>query len=563
MPNPFDQFDEAPKQAAANPFDQFDDMAEPAPQAPVNANPAQQFFTPSQGERDTQSQIDAFDILNTPLMKNMGGFAGGYVNGVTLGNADNLNAAVDSAIGPAVGERQSFSDNKADQRELRQMTRENAPVASMAGEITGFLSPGGLAGKAMTKAGATVPQAANQGLAYAQRLGGLALLGGAENALFQGTVGASNREAEQGRDISLSERGGMAVDGGTDPYALAAGPAMSAMYRGGRGLLTGNVTPPNISASSRAAPSIDELEDAKRAAYKEVDNAGVQYSQQGYMDLVSGMEQRLKAKNFDAMTHPKAARMLDRLVDQVGEAPTLSTLDNWRKTIARDVPPNADPAEKMFASMMRDEIDTFIAKGDEAITGVGREGGEKIAKARELNTTFKKAEMVEDAVRDAELRAASTGSGGNFENTLRQNFRKILADPRQSNSFTPDELKLLEQAVRGTTKQNIARLIGKLSPEGNGLMAMMGVGGTVSNPLFAAVPAAGFAAKRFSQSGAQRNADALSEAVRGNPQIMQQLLQSGQLPPQAGNALAQMSPYAAAGTAGTYQNALAAMDDER
>jgi len=76
----------------------------------------------------------------------------------------------------------------------------------------------------------------------------------------------------------------------------------------------------------------------------------------------------------------------------------------------------------------------------------------------------------------------------------------------------------MERVVRGTPGQNLTRQIGKLSPEGNGLMAMLGIGGTAINPAVALASGGGFVAKRASDGIAQRNIDDLIRLVRtGKP----------------------------------------------
>jgi hypothetical protein len=68
--------------------------------------------------------------------------------------------------------------------------------------------------------------------------------------------------------------------------------------------------------------------------------------------------------------------------------------------------------------------------------------------------------------------------------------------------------------VRGGAGQNTLRLIGKLSPQGNGLMAALGLGATVANPVMAAAPAAGLMAKSIADRITPANVARLSGVVR-------------------------------------------------
>jgi hypothetical protein len=78
----------------------------------------------------------------------------------------------------------------------------------------------------------------------------------------------------------------------------------------------------------------------------------------------------------------------------------------------------------------------------------------------------KKLEIVETLLGRAEHRAGSTYSGGNVNNTSRQELRKIL-DNRIGQRFSPAEKAQAERTVMGTNTGNLARLVGKaLAPTG-------------------------------------------------------------------------------------------------
>lgn len=132
----------------------------------------------------------------------------------------------------------------------------------------------------------------------------------------------------------------------------------------------------------------------------------------------------------------------------------------------------------------------------------------------------------------AELRAASTGSGGNADNATRQNLRRILEKER---GLKPDEKAALETVVRGTTGQNALRLAGKLSPSGNGLMAALGVGGAMVNPALGALSLGGMGAKAAADAMTGKNVNKLVEILRAGgdasatqaaPNAVQRLAQS-------------------------------------
>jgi hypothetical protein len=210
-------------------------------------------FFPSADER-AAGRVDADQRMQADMygkLEKLGrptAFAAGMMNTSTLGQLDNINAVVDQGLNALVGGGDdgyfggSFKDRKRANQAQRQDLRDDHPVSSTAGSISGFMAPGGLiaqGGRGMAKA---VPQASGQGAAYMQRLFGFGALGASENAAYEATTGASNRGAEQGRDVGFSEAATMAKEGFQDPLAWAAVPAASALFRGGRRALTGNWT---------------------------------------------------------------------------------------------------------------------------------------------------------------------------------------------------------------------------------------------------------------------------------------------------------------------------------
>ncbi|MNE17816.1 hypothetical protein D3C80_1108110 [compost metagenome] len=80
--------------------------------------------------------------------------------------------------------------------------------------------------------------------------------------------------------------------------------------------------------------------------------------------------------------------------------------------------------------------------------------------------------------------------------------------------MTKAEKAAAERVVRGTKGQNALRLAGKLSPQGNGLMAALGVGGAMTNPLLGIPSLVGVGAKSIADRATVKNADKLSEIIR-------------------------------------------------
>lgn len=365
----------------------------------------------------------------------------------------------------------------------------------------------GLARGTGTAATVLVPGAGASQLAATPSRGAAALQGA--------TVGAA-----QGAAAGLLDRGSL-----DDRLSNATrGGAIGAVTGGVLGGLTAPGRPRPV---RKPAPTLDELRAMKNDAYRAVDTAGVRYSPEAYGALAKEMRLGAQVDNIDPIVTPRSARLLDVAEERAasGWSPSLSELDNLRKAISRGAANSTDPAEQYFGREMIREIDDFVASPQAMAEGSSGDAASLIERARNLNTRYRKVQDVTRAVDSAELRAGSTNSGGNIDNAIRQNLRRILENSR---NLSPEEQQALRDIVLGTPGQNLLRTIGKLSPQGNGLMAALnlgatGTGGAVGGPIGAVVGAtpgaAGIVSKHIADGITQRRVAQLIDlmATGGSP----------------------------------------------
>jgi hypothetical protein len=493
----------------------------------ANGNPTSgQQKSGVQGQRD---QLAMFGKLDKAIEGNPGRVyaAGGQItNATTFGAYDRLMAGVDQLHSRTQGENnRSYSDSLGDVRASRQGMRELHPVSSAVGDVTGLVV-GGFGIDDMIRGGvdrglAKLPQAKgalDKMGRYATRLGGLGLDGLAQYGTWTLGARAANKEAEEGRNVGAQERLGM-LDPTEAAISAAAGPAMSGLYRGGRAVVTGRATPKNVPGGGGTAPALEEIQAMKSQAYQDAEALGVAYTPDAYAGMVAKIENVLEQKGADPQLNASVTSMLNAMQKRVGDQPiTMQTIDKIRQQVRENVISPAHRAARdgdiRLGNIIIDEIDDFIASGVGAVSNNGQAGSAAIQKARALNSVWRKSQALQDAVENAQLRAASTGSGGNFENALRQEIRKIYQNPKKVAGFSKMERKAMKAVIEGDMGQNILRNIGKLSPQGNGLMAALGIGTTAANPIVAPIWLAGMGAKHLAQRGIKNKFDRLDEMVR-------------------------------------------------
>lgn len=266
-------------------------------------------------------------------------------------------------------------------------------------------------------------------------------------------------------------------------------------------------------AMRNAAPSLDEVRADKTAAYKAADNLGAVYSPQAVDDLIAQME--AAGAKVNPIRHQKSASMLDDIRSLKGKPQTLSQLDELRQTISRDLIKSSDGGERFFGYEFNNTLDDFIAKAKATQMSAGDPVAATTAinDARALNTRYKKLEDLVRQLDKARTAAATSGSGGNLNNAIRQKLRQILDNPARTRGYTQEELAALENVVMQGRGEDFLRAIGKIAPGGNGLMTALNIGAIAQNPSMAIVSALAQGAKTAADRGTINKAKALEAMI--------------------------------------------------
>jgi hypothetical protein len=266
------------------------------------------------------------------------------------------------------------------------------------------------------------------------------------------------------------------------------------------------------SAAKDSAGMIEQLTASAKRAYGAAEDAGAIYSPQAVQRLRATIQDDLAQFGYHPELQPRvkaALSEIDRLAEQ---NVSLKGVDVLRQ-IAGAAGESPAKSERTIAQLIRKRIDEMVTSpqtGD-VVMGDAPGAAKAITEARDLWSRKSKMETIEEAIEKAQRRAASTGSGGNVDNAIRQNMRSVREN--KSHGMTADEIAALDKIIEGTGIQNTLRLVGKLSPSGNGLMAGLGIGATAFNPMMAAAPLAGFAAKQFADKATGRNVEALQNLI--------------------------------------------------
>jgi hypothetical protein len=413
----------------------------------------------------------------------------------------------------------------------------------------GFIrGTGDIAKQVMTNAGAIQPPSEDDGKEFVRRVG---------EEVGASVIPGGALVARAARPVALMGAELVAALGSGTGAAVAEKVAPGNPVAEAAGQLVGGLTPAAIVGATRraalggtsvAGPTLDDLRAAKDAAYKTVDTIGAAYRPESYKGLHDAIVDEALRMNISQHRHKDALSLIDDIEKRYPNGLTLTELDQLRQEVVDDLVGSSERATRKFGYMIRGQIDDFIenAKPSDMAGGDGQQAFEAITAARAANRQYRATELVDEAIDSADLRAASTGSGGNINNTLRQELKKLIDDPKKARSFTPEQLKELEDVVRQGKMEGVLRWVGKTSPGGNGLALLLHLAGTAANPAWAVVPAVGALSKHAADTGTVNRAMALRSSVAsGNALKRPGLLSKEQKQAQAALSLGQGSNVAA------------------
>ena len=233
---------------------------------------------------------------------------------------------------------------------------------------------------------------------------------------------------------------------------------------------------------SAALPGIAENKQSAKAAYDAIANARLSVSPGAVTTLSDGIRTALDQDLIVGVNAPRSFKAIEQLDASGGDmAQIMGVYEKLGKITA------AEGTEYAAASRVRESIGDFIENvpPQEVIAGDPKFTAAMWDHAKASWRAAKKMEEIEKAAERGERTAASSGTGANVQNALRQKMRAIIDSDKKSRGFSPETKAKIEEIVEGTWASNTARFIGKYAPSGP-----VSTWATVLTGLEAGVPAA-------------------------------------------------------------------------
>jgi len=284
------------------------------------------------------------------------------------------------------------------------------------------------------------------------------------------------------------------------------------------------------------APTAEALKQFARESYEAARASGVRYAPEAIANTLRNTAQTLWTEGFRPINQPKSFALLKE-ISKLKDGGDVADLESLRKAAQRIA---ADHTESASAGIIRRAIDDLMdnTTPSDVLAGDPQAAAAAIKDARGNYGAAKRSEMLSEAMENARLDAQKTG--GSLEGTLRNQFRSLLRNKEAMRGFSDQEKAAIRAVVRGGPVQNVARILGKMSPQNPVAASLLtALGYNVVGASIVALPVAAAAARRYTERTAERKASFAEALTRARaPAYSAQVdallanAQRQQLPPQ-------------------------------
>ena len=480
------------KQALAK---KFPARQAPAPAAPVTRNPDGTYGQVPEGMvlNPSTGQYTSRELLANNMAPGAAAAAlAGGGQGATFGAADEMAGGLNAVLpgNGTMGERYAFGREYS--RAMVDAARRDHPVAAYGGEIATAAATPGVALNAAK--GASLPARMAVGAATGAGQGALSGFGAGEGGL-----------GERANSAKLSGGIGAAVGGAI--------PGLGALLQKA---LDGRATQKAISDLVANAPTSEQLRAMGQSAYKAIDDAGVAIKpdviQRGMDDIASTLGAEGAALDVGGRVFPAGRAIMDAAKTATDGKNTVpfKDLDIFRRFVSGAARASSqNPADARLAGIAMGKIDDMVTglKPGDVDAGDLQALQTLLPKARDLWTRMSKSQKIDDAIAAGDDYVSGATSG------IRNQFSRILKNPKLSAGFSEVEKAAMRRVVKGTLPEQFVHLAS------GGLGKIMSVlGGGMSGG------AGGVAAGAGISAGLGKASEAI---VRKNAEIARALMASG------------------------------------
>ena len=348
-------------------------------------------------------------------------------------------------------------------------------------------------------------------------------------AVATGGTGLARMGAVKGGAAGGAAYGAGSAEGGLGDRAKggAVGAATGALFGKGTEVLVRSGRQGVRSLAKRLKGVTEEttgaqLERLSTMTFRQLDRAGASITPDGMRRLANAVRVQLDDPDigFEPAMHPAAngvLKMLERHARD-GTPMQLSTYRSLLKRMGRVSATGKNGGENAFAAGKVKDVLTRALDDDGIVAGGDLGPGEARALLSAANDLWRRSRIangIDDAIKSARDDAGASGSGGNMENRLRAEAKRLMKN--QGQFMGQDTRDALQSIVRGKPTRNAMRIFYKVAdPTTGGLSGMLNTGSAyASGGATLPLNAAGYGTRKTSEALTIRDLRRVRESMRG------------------------------------------------
>lgn len=291
---------------------------------------------------------------------------------------------------------------------------------------------------------------------------------------------------------------------------------------------TGPVRPP---APRREPPTSEEIRDASRQNYADIQNLGVEIRPQPVSQLARRIESDLTDLGLTQRNVPETYEILRTLQNPPpGAVIRGQDLNNIRSELTQARQNQTNRREAVAANAAINHIENYLGNipQNHVLRGNVDAFRELSQSARGNWAAASRADTAAGKIELGELNAQTAHAGQNADNATRQAIKQLIRPDKNGRSmaqkmgFSAEEIAQMNRVARGTATGNLLRFFGKLAPTDLVKIAVHSAAAHQSAGSSVPLSAASYAAKRLGDRSTRLNAERLDRMVRERSPLHQQ-----------------------------------------
>ena len=221
----------------------------------------------------------------------------------------------------------------------------------------------------------------------------------------------------------------------------------------------------------------DALFTRAKAYFDEADEARVDFQPNAIKNLITQMRKSLKDNNISDLSSygQNAYTQLDRMELRLnsGQPVSFNKVMEFRDLID-DVETISKPKSRGVASILRDDLDTFIADAGDSVIAQSSQGTKANLKAfkqgQQYYSKAKNTQILEEAIENAQMTRSGNYSQAQLVDAMKKEVKKIVKNKKKFRFFKGPQKEVLRKFAKGGSFEEFLKQASKLDPVSGGFM---------------------------------------------------------------------------------------------